>query len=269
MRELRINERFESACPPLSLEEFNRLEELIIKDGVIFNPILIWDDVIIDGHNRFHIAIKHNLTFTTKDIHFESDEEAIIWIKENAISQRNLTDFQKYELTKDIAGLREALIEKGREKRKETEGRPPKEKLLLQITADSYTDPDTPSPPVTFIDHEAIKVIAEKHDTRKELAKKAGMSTGQYAKAEQVDKRADEETKEQLRAGQTTIGREYNRLQLSKPKDDIDILESLAKSLDRIVSIYCDKGVCFEFIPDIKDIIRKVRDKKTIPQNNG
>lgn len=268
MRELRINERFESACPPLSLEEFNRLEELIIKDGVIFNPILIWDDVIIDGHNRFHIAIKHNLTFTTKDIHFESDEEAIIWIKENAISQRNLTDFQKYELTKDIAGLREALIEKGREKEREA-GKMGREKQLgglLQIT--EPRDEDEP-PPVTFIDHEEIKVISEKHDTRKELAKKAGMSTGQYAKAEQVDKRADEETKEQLRAGQTTIGREYNRLQLSKPKDDIDILESLAKSLDRVVSIYCDKGVCFEFIPDIKDIIRKVRDKKTIPQNNG
>lgn len=267
MRELRINERFESACPPLSLEEFNRLEELIIKDGVIFNPILIWDDVIIDGHNRFHIAIKHNLTFTTKDIHFESDEEAIIWIKENAISQRNLTDFQKYELTKDIAGLREALIEKGRENKAHGQTAPGKT-LLSQITEALEPD-DTPPPPVTFIDHEEIKVISEKHDTRKELAKKAGMSTGQYAKAEQVDKRADEETKEQLRAGQTTIGREYNRLQLSKPKDDIDILESLAKSLDRIVSIYCDKDVCFEFIPDIKDIIRKVRDKKAILPNNG
>jgi len=262
MRELRINEKFESACPPLSLEEFNRLEELIIKDGVIFNPILIWDNVIIDGHNRFHIAIRHNLTFTTNDIHFESDEEAIIWIKENAISQRNLTDFQKYELTKDIAGLRERLIEKGKKKYNETVGRPSKEKSLLQIT--TISDDETPPPPVTFIDHEAIKVIAEKHDTRKELAKKAGMSTGQFAKAEQVDKMVDEETKELLRKGQTTIGREYNRLQLSKPKDDIEILESLAKSLDRVVSIYCDKGACFEFIPDIKDIIRKVRDKKAI-----
>jgi len=262
MRELRINERFESACPPLSLEEFTRLEELIIKDGVIFNPILIWDDVIIDGHNRFHIAIRHNLTFTTNDIHFESDEEAIIWIKENAISQRNLTDFQKYELTKDIAGLREALIEKGRENKAHGQTAPGKT-LLLQITEALEPD-ETPPPPVTFIDHEAIKVIAEKHDTRKELAKKAGMSTGQFAKAEQVDKMVDEETKELLRKGQTTIGREYQKIKELKPKDDIDTLESLAKSLDRVVSTYCDKPICFDFIPEIKDIIKRVRDKKAI-----
>ena len=56
---------------------------------------------------------------------------------------------------RDIAGLREALIEKGREKYNETVGRPSKEKSLLQIT--TISDDKTPPPPVTFIDHEAIK----------------------------------------------------------------------------------------------------------------
>lgn len=95
MTDLRINERFELACPPLSEDEFARLEALIIKDGVIINPILIWGDVIIDGHNRYHIAKKYGIAFTTSELNFESDEEAIAWIKENAISQRNLNDYQK------------------------------------------------------------------------------------------------------------------------------------------------------------------------------
>ena len=82
MRDLRINERFKDACPSLSEDEFERLESLIVKDGVIFNPILIWNDVIIDGHNRYNVAKKHKIEFTTNEISFESDEEAICWIKE-------------------------------------------------------------------------------------------------------------------------------------------------------------------------------------------
>jgi hypothetical protein len=117
MRELKFNDKFKRAAPRLTDDEYIRLKTLIKKDGKVHNPILTWNDVIIDGHNRYEIAFANDIPFTTKSISFESDEEAIIWIKENAISQRNMTDFAKIELVKEIEIL---LKEIGKKKKSES-----------------------------------------------------------------------------------------------------------------------------------------------------
>ena len=57
--QLRIDPEFESRIPPLTDDEFIQLEENILADGVIISPIIVWGEVIIDGHNRFRIAEKH------------------------------------------------------------------------------------------------------------------------------------------------------------------------------------------------------------------
>lgn len=57
--ELKIDPEFESKIPPLTDDEYQLLEENIIADGVILNPLIIWNGVIVDGHNRFHIAKKY------------------------------------------------------------------------------------------------------------------------------------------------------------------------------------------------------------------
>ena len=53
--ELRIDPEFEGKIPPLTAEEFRQLEENILADGLVINPLIIWNGVIVDGHNRFHI----------------------------------------------------------------------------------------------------------------------------------------------------------------------------------------------------------------------
>ena len=53
MMELRIDREFESKIPPLTTEEFRQLEENILTDGVVINPIIVWNGVIVDGHNRY------------------------------------------------------------------------------------------------------------------------------------------------------------------------------------------------------------------------
>lgn len=50
--ELRIDPEFEGKIPPLTTEEFQQLENNILADGVVINPIIVWDGVIVDGHNR-------------------------------------------------------------------------------------------------------------------------------------------------------------------------------------------------------------------------
>ena len=246
MKELRINEKYESACPALSKDELERLESLILKDRVIYNPILIWNDVIIDGHNRYQIAKKHNIHFDTQEKDFNSDEEVIIWIKENAISQRNLTDFVKYELVKDIEAL---LLEVGRQKLTDCGKN-------YGISHSQSTD-NKEQKPLSIID----KPSNPKHNTRQEVAKKLNWSTGKTAMAKVVEKQADEETKQLLRDGGTTIGRVYNDLKKNVP-DSVDILESAAVSLERWVNKYSCEKIMFEFIKPVNLIIDKIRDKK-------
>ena len=56
---LRIDPEFESKIPPLTEEEYQLLEENILQDGVVLNPLIVWNGCIIDGHNRFRIIQAH------------------------------------------------------------------------------------------------------------------------------------------------------------------------------------------------------------------
>jgi len=93
---LRIDPEFESRIPPLTDDEFKQLEENILADGVIINPIIVWDGVIVDGHNRFRIVEKHpHITFTTCEREFNDRHDALAWICKNQLGRRNLTFQQK------------------------------------------------------------------------------------------------------------------------------------------------------------------------------
>lgn len=93
---LRIDTEFESRIPPLTDDEFQQLEENILADGKIISPIIVWGDVIIDGHNRFRIAEKHpHIAFTTCEREFADRHEVIAWICKNQLGRRNLTFQQK------------------------------------------------------------------------------------------------------------------------------------------------------------------------------
>jgi len=94
--QLRIDPEFESQIPPLDDDELKKLEANILADGVVFNPIIVWDGVIVDGHNRFHIIEKHpHIKFTTHERNFNNRHEALAWICQNQLGRRNLTPEQK------------------------------------------------------------------------------------------------------------------------------------------------------------------------------
>ena len=56
---LKIDPEFQGKIPPLTFEELNQLEANILRDGRIINPIIVWQGLIVDGHNRYTIAKKH------------------------------------------------------------------------------------------------------------------------------------------------------------------------------------------------------------------
>ena len=93
---LKIDPEFQGKIPPLTFEELNQLEANILRDGRIINPIIVWQGLIVDGHNRYTIAKKHpEIPFTVHEKDFASRYEAIIWICKNQLGRRNLTPEQK------------------------------------------------------------------------------------------------------------------------------------------------------------------------------
>lgn len=89
-----IDKEFKGLIPPLTNEEFNQLEQNCIKDGIL-ESIKVWQDVIIDGHNRYEIANKNGLDFTITELSFENKTDAIEWIILHQLGRRNLTEEQK------------------------------------------------------------------------------------------------------------------------------------------------------------------------------
>ena len=92
---LTIDPEFASIIPPLREEEQKQLEENILADGVVINPLIVWNGVIVDGHNRYRILQQHpELQFTTYEQAFSDRYEAIAWICRNQLGRRNLTPQQ-------------------------------------------------------------------------------------------------------------------------------------------------------------------------------
>ena len=92
---LNIDPEFASIIPPLREDEQRQLEENILADGVVINPLIVWNGVIVDGHNRYRILQKHpEIQFTTYEKAFSDRYEAIAWICKNQLGRRNLTPQQ-------------------------------------------------------------------------------------------------------------------------------------------------------------------------------
>ena len=93
---LRIDPEFESKIPPLTEEEYQLLEENILQDGVVLNPMIVWNGCIVDGHNRFRIIQAHpEIKYTVFEKEFPDRYAAIAWICCNQLGRRNLTPQQK------------------------------------------------------------------------------------------------------------------------------------------------------------------------------
>ena len=110
---LTIDPEFASKIPLLREEELKQLEENILADGVVINPLIVWDGVIVDGHNRYRILQKHpEIQFTTYEKQFPDRYAAIAWICKNQLGRRNLTPQQfkylvgqRYEAEKQSKGI--------------------------------------------------------------------------------------------------------------------------------------------------------------------
>ena len=145
---LRIDPEFESKIPPLTEEEYQLLEENILQDGVVLNPLIVWNGCIVDGHNRFRIIQAHpEIKYTIFEKEFPDRYAAIAWICCNQLGRRNLTPQQKkyligqrYEAEKQTVafhGNRFALADKSSRIQNESDYKP--ERTRERIARESST----------------------------------------------------------------------------------------------------------------------------------
>ena len=99
MRELKIDEELAGLIPPLTEDEFSRLEQSILEEGCR-DAIILWGNIIVDGHNRYRICTKHNIPFRTLQKEFATKDEVKLWMLQNQLSRRNLSDLARVEMVR-------------------------------------------------------------------------------------------------------------------------------------------------------------------------
>lgn len=179
LTDLEIDQEFKMLISPLSEEEFRLLEEDIVKNGFL-SPIIIWNQTIVDGHNRYEVYKKITPPphLPTRSINFGSREEAKFWILTHQLGRRNLQPYQRIEL---------AL------------------KMKEAIAADAKANQVAAGGAVPLKSAKAV-------DTREELAAIAGVGHDTFSKAEKINNEASEEDKMRLRLGEVSINSVYNKL---------------------------------------------------------
>lgn len=94
--ELKIDNEFQAKIPPLTAEELTALHRSIMQEGRLISPIVVWDGIIVDGHNRYKFVCQHpEIKYDIYEKHFDDRNDAIVWICKNQLGRRNLTPEQK------------------------------------------------------------------------------------------------------------------------------------------------------------------------------
>ncbi len=116
MEQLKIDEVLSNILPGLSDGERNCLEKSLYDNGYKGNPIITWSGVIVDGHERYRICKRLGIEFSSVEMDFANQQEAIRWIITTHLSRRHMTTGQKVQVAMQ---LREAFEEEAKEAQRE------------------------------------------------------------------------------------------------------------------------------------------------------
>lgn len=90
---IKIDPEFKALIWPLAPDELRQLEENILRDGCR-DPLVIWRETLIDGHNRFEICQRNKIPFETVEIEFAGRDAVMDWVDANQLGRRNLNPDQ-------------------------------------------------------------------------------------------------------------------------------------------------------------------------------
>lgn len=180
-----INEDLKAYIDPLTPEEHDALERSLLAEGCR-DALVLWGNVLVDGHNRYGICQKHNIPFQTlQSTLFKTLDDVHLWMIDQHLGRRSVSDFQR-----GVLALRKREILNDRKRHAAP--------LADTDTAPLANESVLPSAMVTPAPIDAIK-------SREDLAKAARLSSNQVVLIEKIQKQATPELVAAVKSGAISI----------------------------------------------------------------
>lgn len=188
-----INPEFRDLLDGLRSDERSGLEASIKADGCR-DALIVWAEkgILVDGHNRYAICNDLGITPRIELKHFASHEDVLLWIIDNQMSRRNITEARRIAL----ALRREPILAA---KAKARQG----ERNDLKATSGSK-DPEVKTPKPAS------------HATRNAIAKAADSSGTNVQRVKAVLANADDVVKEKMLSGEMKIRTAYDTVKTQR-----------------------------------------------------
>ena len=190
-----VNEELKAYIDPLTEDEHASLERSLLAEGCR-DALVLWGDVLVDGHNRYGICVKHNLPFNTvQNTRFQTIEDVHLWMIDQHLGRRSVSDFQR-----GVLALRKKQIVADRKGQPRTEPAAP---------VDTSQDDSAPwdGEGTEAVTHPVVVPVpaAPVLDSRESVARAARLSSAQVAAIEKIQKLAAPELVAAVRSGAVSI----------------------------------------------------------------
>lgn len=187
-----VNEELKAYIDPLTTEEYEALERSILAEGCR-DALVLWNDLLVDGHNRYAICQAHGLPFQTlQSTQFNTIEDVHLWMIDQHLGRRSVSDFQR-----GMLALRKRQIMTERHAR--TQASP----------SQDATTPDTSSPaealPWDDTTPSGTQMASQALTSREDIAKAARLSSNQMVMIEKIQKQATPEVVAAVKSGVISI----------------------------------------------------------------
>ncbi|MFC5607861.1 plasmid replication/partition related protein [Variovorax soli] len=180
-----VNEELKAYIDPLTSEEYEALERSLLAEGCR-DALVLWGDVLVDGHNRYSICKKHGLPFqTVQNTRFQSMEDVHLWMIDQHLGRRSISDFQR-----GVLALRKREIIAARRAQRMAETAAPAESGAPPEAAPAAADPAPAD--------DAL-------NTRESLARAARLRSTQVAMIEKIHQSAAPEVVAAVKSGELSL----------------------------------------------------------------
>jgi len=170
-----VNEDLKAYIDPLTPDEHDALERSLLTEGCR-DALVLWGDVLVDGHNRYGICQKHGIPFQTlQSTQFKTMDDVHLWMIDQHLGRRSVSDFQR-----GVLALRKREILNDR-----------------RLKAEPAVEPDSAPP--------AVVAAAEPLKSRDDIAKAARLSSSQVVMIEKIQKQAAPEVVAAVKSGTISL----------------------------------------------------------------
>lgn len=180
---------------PLTPDEYESLERSILDEGCR-DALVLWGNILVDGHNRFGICQKHGLPFKTiQNERFQNMEDIHLWMIDQHLGRRSVSDYQR-----GVLALRKREIIAERRAQAAAAVQAAKAESSSEAPWEGDTDPAVAQALAS-----TPKVPDEALDTREALARAARLSAGQVKMIETIQQKAAPEVVAAVKAGELSM----------------------------------------------------------------